>query len=347
MYASRTLAIMRLLHLNTSPFDPSIDAVSELLVKKGVISGSFNEIAAGNRNQKRHRFTKFLFLLYATVTFRSALYFVARAMNHDTLVMLSGDYFSTVKLGGDILSFWTGACSFLALVWSVVVYRAELNYQLDIMTDFRNVRGEALVAKHLTGTTFRKWKLQTKFVAMFITSFRYGIHVVGYLAHFYCVYATHQANQNYWYTGYLLVWYAIFMFWLHYVCDMFSSALAFLYLSAVYLKMRFAQVNEKISHITMQQCDRKLLSQHVQTVITEHNALSNVVPLHGHVAKWVLFGLDYVCCWIVAVSLTAPTYGQFDSVLFKCAIYGASAQLLGAMVFFGSVAGGVHKQVSR
>lgn len=338
----------KLIDVEGSSFDPSIDRLAELMLRAGVIGGSLSEIAADSQNHKRHRLTKFLLCLYATICCRSVLYLVARITKRDSILVLIGDYFSTLNFGGDIVLFWMGSYSFLAFSWALIVCRAELRHRLDIMTDFRNSNGTSLVAKHLSQANLRELKIRTKLCTMFIKSFRYGIFICGYPIHLYGIYVTHKATENYWYTCYTLVWFAVFMVWLRYICDLVSSLIVVLYLSAMYLKTRYEQVNDSISKILMlnHDYDSGYQLQLVWRVIKEHKAISDLVPRHDYVAKWILFGLNYVCSLIVAVSLMAPIYGHFDSVMYKHAINAATVELVCVMVFFAGVAGSVHKQVS-
>lgn len=328
--------------------DPSLDTLNKILISSRIVSGGINELVSGLRDKKRLRFTKFLIVVYAILSTRSALYFVGRAVKSATLLAVIGDYFAALNINGDIVMFWLGLYSFLLIIWSTVAYRAEAHHYFDIVTDFRKTADgtKTLIAKHLSSSNFRKFKVRSKLTALFITNFRYSIYALGYSLHMYGVYFTYCTYQDVMYSVYTAFWCAICCVWLYYALYLFAFMQAILYLASVHLKMRYKQVNEVVSWcLNNQMAQRQQLMQVLRNTLEEHNEISNLVSKYDRVAKWILFGLNDVCSLIVAVALMASIFGHFPNVLYKFIFIGCSLNTIVVIVFFAGVAGGVHKQV--
>lgn len=333
---------------NCAQLDPSIEHLNKYLLTSRIVSSGINDLADGKRNLKRLRATKFMIFTFNIILVRSSLYFIARFLNSDALLTLIGDYFAVLDLGGDILMFWYLAYSVLFLIYLPITYVAEANGHCDIITEFRNSHDGfvTLISEHLSQQNFRSFKIRSKFATLFVPGLYVAINTVSFPMHVSGVYATYVVRENAAYALYNVFWLIVILFWLRFACYTFAMLASFMYLSAYYIKMRYEQVSAKIVDVLSRDFeDSELRASLLLDAIHEHNTISNIVPRHNHIAKWVLFGLNYVCSLISAVSLLAPIYGRFDNAIFKHSITACAYELVVIMLFFAGCTGDVHLQV--
>lgn len=331
--------------------DPSIKRFEHLIRSSYTVIGQLDRhlrnIEHSPINKKRRFIAFSININFILIMVRSLMYF-GTFKNHAKLDLL-GDYFWALGLVGDIIHFWLVAYSVLILLFRLVMSHSEKTGHLDILTDFMVVPGQSksLLKSTLTQANFLKFCYRSKRCIQFVHLYFIGVITTVTVMQLLAMHWAYRSRPNVLMVLYHTVWLMSLQAWLYYACSTFTVLLSVFYLSAMYVEMRFKQINDKCTllHVEIRQAGGSKsisLELKLDDIMHEHHEVTKRVSRYNFISKWVLFGFNFICGPIAAVSLFVPIYGEFSDPLLGIAILGLSIQITCTIMFFAGVAGKVY-----
>lgn len=324
---------------------PAVSRIEQVLIDNFMITSDFESIACGTINWKRYKMAHLVNCILYITFLRALLYFVY--YKDPAWQDLLGDYCWSLGVGGDFLQFWLLAFSVFGLCLRLVLIEHERLNKLDFVSDLAifkrpNMRIEQTT---LTAKNFVRFKILSQSALGLMRGFRVFIYSTVIPIHTLGAIKAYEQRQSLPLLAYYCFWLVMLLIWLHYACLATTCPPCMYYLAATYIKMRYKQLNKSAKQLLVVS-DYLQGSNQLLQFIREHDEITQRVFNYNRPVKYILFCFDYMSAPIASISAFVPVYAQFSSPYDAAVFFAIACQLLFVSIFFASVTGGVHLQVS-
>ncbi|KAI1299354.1 Transmembrane inner ear expressed protein [Halotydeus destructor] len=266
----------------------------------------------------------------------------------ETIEYALADYFWAIGIAGTVVHFWDIAYSIMCIVFRLVVNGLEARGSLSVATDLAtDGAGQAAHLRSiLSKVNFMKFQRRSAAAIHLMFTAKRSVIMSSFPLHGFAMYLAFRSLPSW---SRLIGHLARFVFywpWIDNATSAYICAAVLHYCGTLTIKLRLQQVNAIADHL-LSGCPVRSRERryYLKVILSECDIVFDKIAEYNQFSKWFLFCHNYLCSALAAVSLYVPIYGTFDNPFFRSAILATALQILSALIFFSSCAGGVNSNV--